>query len=240
MLEEICDELCRKLGGEAGNESGFARLRQGAEALAELACDLQISTIHSLAASILQRHPLESGIPVNARFAEENEDDYGDLDDQLIRHWWQTEALSDPALEQCLEKLLSKVSPYQIRDWFKKIYQDPDLIHPIEAWSPPAAAETDLALGACLELGQALKTNAGKKIAAPVKKFSDEQQALRFQSCRTMQQRSLERLARDLAAGDHILGSVAHGGIARFDRSGRLIFFAPVEHHRDQAFGFHL
>jgi ATP-dependent exoDNAse (exonuclease V) beta subunit len=166
LFQEICDELCRKLGGDADVGRGFARLRQGAEALAELACDLQISTIHSLAASILKRHPIQSGIPVTARFAEENEDDYGDLDDRLIRLWWQTEALSDPDLEHNLERLLSRVSSYQIRDWFKKVYQDPEVIQTLETWSPPDLAEIDLALAACIELGEALKNHSGKKIAA--------------------------------------------------------------------------
>ena len=172
LFQEICDELCRKLGG-GDPEHGFVRLRHGAEALAELACDLQISTIHSLAACILQRHPLESGIPVTARFAEENEDDYGDLDDALVRRWWQTEALADPDLEQCLEKLLARVSPYHIRDCFKKVYHNPEVIQHLEVWSPPNSAETDLALAACIELGAALKTNSGKRIAANGQRLFD-------------------------------------------------------------------
>ncbi len=166
LFEQICDELCGRLSGDVDAEQGFVRLRHGAEALAELACDLQISTLHSLAACILQRHPLESGIPVTARFAEENEDDYGDLDDALVRRWWQTEALSDPDLEQCLEILLARVPPYHIRDWFKKVYQNPEVIQHLEAWSPPDPAGTDLALAACTDLGGALKTNSGKRIAA--------------------------------------------------------------------------
>jgi len=166
LFEDICDELGGRLAGSTDPEPGFARLRQGAEALAELACDLQISTIHSLAAGILQRHPLQSGLPVAVRFAEENEDDYGDLDDALIRRWWQTEALSDPELEQALETLIIRVSPYQIKDWFKKVYHNPEIIAQLERWPPPDPVESSLALAACKELGEALKTANGKKIAA--------------------------------------------------------------------------
>ncbi|MFB3904798.1 MAG: UvrD-helicase domain-containing protein [Acidobacteriota bacterium] len=166
LFEEICDELCRKLGRGADPELGFERLRLGAQALAELACDLQISTIHSLAAGILQRHPLQSGIPATARFAEENEDDYGDLDDALIRRWWQTEGLSDPDLEQGLEKLLARVSPYHIREWFKKIYHNPEIIDQLEGWASPDPVQTSLALAACIVLGEDLRRNNGKKIAA--------------------------------------------------------------------------
>jgi len=179
LFQEICDELCAKLAPSADPAASYARLRQGAEALAELACDLQISTIHSLAACILQRHPLESGIPATARFAEENEDDYGDLDDALIRRWWQTDALSDPDLEQGLEKLLARVSPYQIKDWFKKVYHNPEIIQHLESWSPSDTIDSSLALAACIELGEDLKTNSGKRIAANGQRLVDLASALK-------------------------------------------------------------
>ncbi|RPI25377.1 MAG: hypothetical protein EHM61_14565 [Acidobacteria bacterium] len=166
LLEEICDDLCARFGGGADAEAGYTLLRQGAEALGELACELQISTIHSLAASILKRHPLEARIPITARFAEENEDDYGDLDDALIRRWWQTEALSDPDLEEGLDKLLAQVSPYQIREWLKKVYHYPEIAGQLELWTCPDPADVQLALAACADLGKELRGNAGKRIAS--------------------------------------------------------------------------
>ncbi len=48
------------LAGKVGEES-FRLLRDGAQALSEQAAQLQISTIHSFAASILRRHPLQAG-----------------------------------------------------------------------------------------------------------------------------------------------------------------------------------
>ncbi len=48
----------------------FEHLRKGAEALAERASELQISTIHSFATGILRRHPLQSQIPPGTRFAQ--------------------------------------------------------------------------------------------------------------------------------------------------------------------------
>ena len=61
---------------------------------------------------------------------------------------------------------------------------------------------------------------------------ADQEQAFGLQSRGTMQQRGFERLAGDFAAGDHILGGIAHGGIGTFDGYGGLafavIFFAAI------------
>ena len=66
---------------EADEDPAFDRLRDGAQALTELAAELQISTIHSFATSLLRRHPLEAGIPPTARFVKEDEDDLSDIDE---------------------------------------------------------------------------------------------------------------------------------------------------------------
>ena len=67
----IVEEVLDNLGGGADmpllatldRGEAFDRLRAGTRALAELASELQISTIHSLAVSILRRHPLHAGVP---------------------------------------------------------------------------------------------------------------------------------------------------------------------------------
>ncbi len=57
--------------------------------------------------------------------------------------------------------------------------------------------------------------------------------------------RGLEQLAADFAAGDDLGGSVFDGGVAGFDSELWFgifvtIGFATVENHGDQAFGFNL
>ncbi|MEE8349352.1 MAG: UvrD-helicase domain-containing protein, partial [Acidobacteriota bacterium] len=100
----------------------FDRLRAGAQALTELAAELQISTIHSFATSLLRRHPLEAGIPPTARFAQEDGDDQSDIDEQVVGRWWERHALGHPEIRNDLEELLQVVSVSQIRHWLKQCY----------------------------------------------------------------------------------------------------------------------
>lgn len=86
---------------------GFHRLQAGAQALAECASELQISTIHSLAASILKRHPLEAGIHSGIRFAKEDEEDVSTLKEQLLERWWQHKAFEDPKTKRTCPGSLS-------------------------------------------------------------------------------------------------------------------------------------
>jgi len=166
LFEEICDELSARLSGAADLEAGYQALRQGAEALAELASELQIATIHSVAATILKRRLLESKIPVTARFAEENEDDGGNLDELLVNLWWQKEAFTDARLQKDLEKLLAKVSSYQVRLWFSKICRYREIATRLDAWERPDPSQVDRCLAACVEFGNRLKDVNGKRIAA--------------------------------------------------------------------------
>ncbi|MCS7048900.1 MAG: UvrD-helicase domain-containing protein, partial [Verrucomicrobiae bacterium] len=53
------------------NAHDFPALRAGAEALAELATELQVSTLHSFAARLLRRHPAAAGIGPDVILAEE-------------------------------------------------------------------------------------------------------------------------------------------------------------------------
>src|SRR5690606_22214360 len=105
----------------------YERFRLGVEALAERASELQISTIHSFAASILRRHPLQAEIPPNVRFAreEEDEDEVQSVTGQLIQRWWESRAGRDPELQQHLSVVLRVVSISQIRTWFAWIQNCP-------------------------------------------------------------------------------------------------------------------
>ena len=105
-------------GGEA-----FHRLQAGAQALSEQAAELQISTIHSFAASILRRHPLQAGIPPTAHFAREDEDDLVGIEDQVLERWWQQKVLSDSQLQKELAQLLQVVPVRHIHEWLKYSYQ---------------------------------------------------------------------------------------------------------------------
>ena len=109
------------LAGQDGEDS-FQRLRDGAQALSEQAAQLQISTIHSFAASILRRHPLQAGIPPTARFAREDEDDLVGVEDQVLERWWQQKVLADPQLQEELAQLLKVVPVKHIHEWLKYSY----------------------------------------------------------------------------------------------------------------------
>jgi ATP-dependent helicase/nuclease subunit A len=107
---------------ELNEGPAFAKLRAGAQALTELAAELQISTIHSFATSLLRRYPLEAGIPPTARFAKEDEDDQPGIDEQVVGRWWERQALGHPEIQNDLEELLQVVSVSQIRHWLKQCY----------------------------------------------------------------------------------------------------------------------
>jgi len=151
------------LTGLDGEES-FHRLRDGAQALSEQAAELQISTIHSFAASILRRHPLPAGIPPTARFAREDEDDLVGVEDQLLERWWQQKVLADPQLQKELAKLLQMIPVAQIRDWLKYSYQFRWMGEESEALPLKNEKEIQEFLDAGFALVQALAKGGGTKI----------------------------------------------------------------------------
>jgi ATP-dependent exoDNAse (exonuclease V) beta subunit len=171
LFMQIWLEVIVKLDSDESHE-GYARLRLGAEALAEMACEFQIATIHSLAASMLERHPIESGVPAGARFAEED-DDVGDLDQPLARRWWLSVGLVSRDLRADLEKCLEKISPFQARDWFKKVYHHPELIEQIEALRLPDAQTISRFQEACAALGERLSRRNGRRISANAETLRD-------------------------------------------------------------------
>jgi len=133
LFHQVVDIVLKNLAGsepksgmpplaEADEDPAFDRLRNGAQALTELAAELQISTIHSFATSLLRRHPLEAGIPPTARFVKEDEDDLSDIDEQVVGRWWEKHALDRPEFQKDLEELLQVVSVAQIRHGLKQCY----------------------------------------------------------------------------------------------------------------------
>ncbi|MGH9339939.1 MAG: UvrD-helicase domain-containing protein [Acidobacteriota bacterium] len=159
MIEKILEDM----GGAA---DAFDRLRKGAEALTELAAQLQISTIHSFAASILRRHPLEAQIPPTARFAREDETDLDSVSDQIVDLWWQRELPSSPDLQEDLSDLLKVLPASQIRVWLKHIYENDWLLAELERLRAPAEEAVREISQACRLLVNALGIPNGNRIEA--------------------------------------------------------------------------
>ncbi len=172
---EIVQSVLRNLTAEGsrhdlplleGLEFGdsYQRLRAGAQALGELATELQISTIHSLAASILRRYPLQAGIPPAAHFAREEEDDLAGVEDQVVERWWQRVVLDDSEAQEELVKLLEVAPVSQIRHWLKLSYQFPWIGEEAEALPLNDKEQIDQLVEAVQALVQALGTATGSRI----------------------------------------------------------------------------
>jgi ATP-dependent exoDNAse (exonuclease V) beta subunit len=142
----------------------FTRLQLGAEALAEQAAELQISTIHSLAASILRRHPLESGISPETRFAAEDDEALTDVDDALIDHWWQTEAFDNEKNRSDLDLILRTIPLTEIRSWLRSLLAQPWIPAELGRTSETNRIELERALKACRALAGFLAASSGPKM----------------------------------------------------------------------------
>lgn len=107
---------------------GWARLRAGVEALAESLTEAQISTIHSYAAGLLSRYPLQAGLPADCRPAREDEDDLADFNDRLLETWWKRRAFTDPETARRLEKVLQTLDFDELQAWLAAVLQHPWLV----------------------------------------------------------------------------------------------------------------
>ena len=136
LLLEIIETLLERVPG-----ASFQRFRLGVEALAERASELQISTIHSLAASILLRHPLEAGLKPGVRFAKEDEDDVDTLGSQLIEYWWQSEAFGNPANRDALNQILELVPAGDLQRWLEEVCAKPWIVDSIQQLTAEPNAE---------------------------------------------------------------------------------------------------
>ena len=170
----IVEEVLDNLGGGADmpllatldRGEAFDRLRAGTRALAELASELQISTIHSLAVSILRRHPLHAGVPPTTRFAREDEDEFTAIEDQVIDRWWQQEVISDSGLRDQVSELLGVVSFPQMRHWLRECYRFRWIPQEVKRLTLEEVAEEEPLLEAGYALVAALSRGNGSKIKA--------------------------------------------------------------------------
>lgn len=115
VVEAALDQM--GIGGER-----FPRLQSGAEALGELATELRVCTLHSFAATLLQRHPIAAGIPPNAQFAEEGDTTLTDVAGQVADRWWQ-KVLAEPELHGELERLIKLLPLQDMRTWLEAVYR---------------------------------------------------------------------------------------------------------------------
>ena len=121
----------------------FDKLRAGAEALAELATELQVYTLHSLAAAILRRHPIAAGIPPTAQFAEEDDTTAMDPAEQVVDRWWQ-HALGDDKLRRQLEVLLEALPLQDLRAWLVAIVGKPWIVTEMNLGKPDKRALAEI------------------------------------------------------------------------------------------------
>lgn len=104
-------------------EGGYDWLRRGAEAFAELATELQVCTLHSLAVTILRRHPIAAGIPPTARFAEEDEGAQQDVQSLLVSKWWEHVA-ADRELGAAFAAVSEVSTVSEMSRWLEAVYDD--------------------------------------------------------------------------------------------------------------------
>lgn len=115
--------------------NNFPKLQPAAEALAEMATELQISTIHSLAARILRRHPAAAGIGPDVVLAEEEDTPFRDLTGLVLNRWWEHVA-TVPSLQHALTTLLHRTNLEEIRTWLELALAHPWLPHHLEFERP--------------------------------------------------------------------------------------------------------
>ena len=195
LLEEVVSALTANLQSSRLDDAP-QRLRRGAAALAELAAELQVSTLHSFAASILRRHPLLAGIPPQARFAREDESDLTGLPRQLVERWWTRQALSDPEIEADLSEVLKAVPLEQVNRWLEAAVEHPWIAKQGErSTENPERVQRELeeALGACRRLIEVVPRRGSKGASAVWKEF-----ARRVEQARAGQDGSLTQLSRFL------------------------------------------
>ncbi|HSR67817.1 MAG TPA: UvrD-helicase domain-containing protein [Acidobacteriota bacterium] len=151
LLAQVVDQVLSELKSK-GYQDPLERLRLGAGALSELAADMQISTLHSFAAGLLKRHPLQAAIAPGAHFAREDETDLSTLPRRLIDRWWNRCALSDSALQEDLRRVLEAVPVRQLEQWLEQT-----LFHPWLAQLDAGESENaDQALRSLTEVVQQL------------------------------------------------------------------------------------
>ena len=149
---------------ESSPDGSFEQVRLGAEALAEVASELQISTLHSFAAGILRRHPVESGLPVGCRFAREDEDQPEELREQLLERWWQNEALLNGDVQELLDAVLGEIPLGDIRTWLQLSLEKPWIVDRACRAIPTEGTATNEFVAAMQSLAECLEGLSGAKL----------------------------------------------------------------------------
>ncbi len=145
-------------------DRSFGTLRRAAEGLAEVASELQISTLHSLAATLLRRHPVETRLPVDCRFAQEDEDQPVELEERLLDRWWQTEALRSEAVQQWLDEVLREIPLEDVKRWFRLSFERPWIADATRRSAPPSEQEAAELLQALQVLSGSLRALSGARL----------------------------------------------------------------------------
>jgi ATP-dependent helicase/nuclease subunit A len=129
LFLSVLREILLKVPGE-----NFSLLQRGAQALIERAPELQISTLHSFANMLLSSYPVESGIPLDARFQSEDDPEGLDRESRLVDIWLQREVLEgNSELSGDLEKVLTCLTLDNLRKIFKESL--------LRGWLPEALRE---------------------------------------------------------------------------------------------------
>lgn len=162
LFVEIVEQAANRLpSGSLGS------LQKGTEALMERFSELQISTIHSFATSILRRHPMENKLPPNCQFAREDEDDIVDLEERILEAWWRTEALLDPGIRDDLRRVLEVAEIREVQIWLEHVFKNPWILEECSACSEYAPRELNRALRAL----KALSASVHRKGSRLVREF---------------------------------------------------------------------
>ena len=115
FLEVIRNVLQLVPGGD------FELLRRGAQALAERSPELQISTLHSFASTLLSRYPVEAGIPLDARFESDDDPAGIDREGKLADIWLHRLATDGPRdMQETLEQVLKQIPLDNLREFMKQ------------------------------------------------------------------------------------------------------------------------
>ena len=165
LFEELVNITMNHISEGSGSLDPFARLSQAAQTLSEVGADLQVSTLHSLAFSILMRHPLQARLPFQVRFAVEEESDLAMVPDQIVEGWWDR-VLKRREVQRELTRVLPVVPMADLRVWLKEIYQQRWLVQELETFSPPADWELERAVEACRALAGLCQHARGSKTRA--------------------------------------------------------------------------
>jgi ATP-dependent exoDNAse (exonuclease V) beta subunit len=115
MFLMVLGKVLRRVPGE-----DFDLLRKGAQALTERAPELQISTLHSFASMLISRYPVESGIPLDARFESDDDPSGIDREARMVDIWLRRLVLDgSKEMQASLESVLSQVSLENFRSLLK-------------------------------------------------------------------------------------------------------------------------